>query len=61
MTASAAEAAFQQNIIRELVEGGWVEGTASGQWPARPSCDLMSHSASEAPSFARDPAPFEEL
>ncbi len=30
MTASASESAFQQDIIRELVEGGWVLGSAAG-------------------------------
>src|SRR3954462_5931499 len=29
MTASAAESAFQQDIIRELVEGGWALGNAA--------------------------------
>ncbi len=35
MTASAAEAAFQKDILRELVEGGWVQGTAAGYDRAR--------------------------
>lgn len=30
MTASAAESAFQQDIIRELLESGWVLGSAAG-------------------------------
>lgn len=30
MTASAAESAFQQDIVRELLEGGWVLGSAAG-------------------------------
>ncbi len=30
MTASAAEAAFQNDIIREMVERGWVKGDAKG-------------------------------
>jgi len=29
MTASAAESAFQQDIMRELVDGGWMVGNAS--------------------------------
>lgn len=30
MTASAAESAFQRDIVRELVEGGWMLGSAAG-------------------------------
>ena len=30
MTASTAESAFQRDIIRELMEGGWVLGGAAG-------------------------------
>ena len=35
MTASAAEAAFQADILREMVEGGWVQGTAANYDRAR--------------------------
>jgi len=30
MTADAREAAFQNDILRELVDGGWVQGSANG-------------------------------
>ncbi|MEZ4231677.1 MAG: hypothetical protein R3B89_21045 [Polyangiaceae bacterium] len=30
MTASSAEAAFQQDIIREMLECGWLQGHANG-------------------------------
>jgi hypothetical protein len=35
MTASAAESAFQQDIVRELVERGWALGSAAGYDRAR--------------------------